>query len=220
MLIPEGVRVTPDNSNVSVIDVIRIVCFTRSNGQMQSASGQKNASDYLKFLFNAAGAKWNPDGKYKFKGQGQRPTPIVATDRLPQLIRILVCKMRRSLRWKRATLEKYGCDCADLDLEWRMFVESEIMPHLLKAFAACSPKPQFACGPYRIDLYLPLPKIAVECDELGHGGYKKEAELRRERFITESLDCRFVRFNPHCSNFDVMDVVGLIVRAMTIEAKP
>ncbi len=118
------------------------------------------------------------------------------------------------MSWKRRMLEEYGCETENVDVEARVYTESEIVPQLTKAFAACNPMTQFGVGPYRVDIYLQGPKIAVECDENGHSSYGKVAEASRESFIKETLGCRFVRFNPHAAGFDVLDVVAAIVRTM------
>lgn len=68
---------------------------------------------------------------------------------------------------------------------------------------------EFKIGKYRIDLYLPKYKIAIECDEYGHKGYKDE-EIR-EQFIRQQLDCKFVRFNPHEEGFSILHVIKTLL---------
>ncbi len=207
-----NIRITPNGKSVSLIDVIRIVCFTRQDGSGFLPSARTSAQEYTNRL-----PGWAPDGKYKFKGRGQQYTPIVSLERLPALIRILICKMRRSMKWKRETLMLYGCCTEELDVDARFYVEAEVLPHLTRAFAACGPTPQMRIGPYRIDLYLLGPKIAVECDENGHSGYNKNQEAGRESFIQQALGCSFVRFNPQAQGFDLMDTVAAIVDKMVIK---
>ncbi|KAK9831271.1 hypothetical protein WJX74_010051 [Apatococcus lobatus] len=200
-----NIRITPDCKSVSAIDVTRALCLSGKT----LAGANANALTLLNRLVG-----WTPDGKIKFRGRGQQHTPIVSLERLPQLIRKLICKMRRSMKWKRQMLAEFGCCTEELDMEATVYVEAEVMPHLIKAFAACDPMPQFAIGPYRIDLYLAGPKIAVECDENGHSGYDKMAEATREAFVKETLGCSFARFNPHAPGFEVMDAVAAVVKAM------
>lgn len=63
-------------------------------------------------------------------------------------------------------------------------------------------------GNYRIDLYLPEVRLAVECDEQGHAPYDQNAERAREDAIRASLGCTFLRFDPAEPGFDLARVVG------------
>jgi hypothetical protein len=53
--------------------------------------------------------------------------------------------------------------------------------------------------PYRIDLYFPKYRLAVECDEYFHDN-KKEEDIKRENYIKEKLDCKFLRFKQDKKN--------------------
>ena len=70
---------------------------------------------------------------------------------------------------------------------------------------------QFRIGPYRIDLYLAGPKIAIECDEHGHRKYDQGMEAARELFIKEHLGCCFVRYDPFTRDFSVNHVAARVV---------
>ena len=61
---------------------------------------------------------------------------------------------------------------------------------------------------YRVDLYLPQQKIAVEIDELGHAGRDPDYEAEREKRITEHLQCKFIRFNPDEANFKMSQCIA------------
>jgi len=86
--------------------------------------------------------------------------------------------------------------------------ETEAMIFLQKALLGVETKPQFSCGPYRIDLYLPEYKIAIECDEVGHCGSRLSMDEKREKFIMNELGCTFLRFRPDDKDFDLAEVVG------------
>lgn len=212
-----AIRMTPDGKQASVIDLIGVICFLDNANKLTS-----NAADKASVYWNRLRREHEHVGAlsmdFKFKGRGQRYTPVMLLEQLPLLIRKLVCKMRRSMKWKREMLAAYGCSTEDVDLEARVFVEAEIMPHLIKAFAACDPRPQFSIGPYRIDLYLAKPKIAVECDENGHSGYDRLAEASRESLIKQALGCSFVRFNPQAHGFGVSDAMAAVVKALIDKA--
>jgi very-short-patch-repair endonuclease len=70
---------------------------------------------------------------------------------------------------------------------------------------------QFRVNGYRIDLYFPDHRIAVECDELGHRRYDADAEAQRQRRIEQTLNCSFVRYNPDARGFNIGDVVNHLI---------
>ena len=71
---------------------------------------------------------------------------------------------------------------------------------------------QFSVGEYRIDLYLPNLKIAIECDENGHSDRELEQEFKRQNFIKQQLNCEFIRFNPDDDNFNIGKVINQILK--------
>ena len=71
---------------------------------------------------------------------------------------------------------------------------------------------QFSVGEYRIDLYLPNLKIAIECDENGHSNRDLEQEFKRQNFIKQQLNCEFIRFNPDDDNFNIGKVINQILK--------
>ena len=73
-------------------------------------------------------------------------------------------------------------------------------------------KRQYAVGKYFVDLYIPKYKIIVECDEFGHHGYKKEDETLRENFIIKELNCKFIRFNPCSTEFQLSELLNSILK--------
>jgi len=78
--------------------------------------------------------------------------------------------------------------------------EDHWISRIKKATHRFSSETQFSVGTYRIDLYFPSERLAVECDEHNHAAYRSDAEAKREAFLESTLNCRFYRFNPHCSN--------------------
>jgi hypothetical protein len=68
---------------------------------------------------------------------------------------------------------------------------------------------------YRIDLYFPDHRIAVECDEEGHRQRDPVYEADRQRFITDKLGCVFVRYNPHDPSYTPEGVADSIMAAVT-----
>lgn len=47
---------------------------------------------------------------------------------------------------------------------------------------------------YRIDLYIPIIKLAIEYDEKQHK-YNKKKDKKREEFIIKELNCKFIRLD-------------------------
>ena len=55
--------------------------------------------------------------------------------------------------------------------------------------------------PYRIDLYIHELCIAIECDEFNHQDRDATYEKKRQDYIENKLECKFIRFNPDDPNF-------------------
>jgi len=55
---------------------------------------------------------------------------------------------------------------------------------------------QFIIGSYRIDIYFIKYKLAIECDEYFHI-FQKEDDIKRETFIINQLNCKFIRFSQN-----------------------
>lgn len=67
---------------------------------------------------------------------------------------------------------------------------------------------QKSVGRYRIDLYLPDYKIAMEIDEHGHRDRDLHNEKCREDFLKRALGCNFYRINPDDENFNIFKMCG------------
>jgi very-short-patch-repair endonuclease len=65
---------------------------------------------------------------------------------------------------------------------------------------------QYIMGSYRIDLYFPKYKLAVECDEYNHSDRDIHKEKERETYI-KSLGNILIRYNPNMPNFDISNVL-------------
>lgn len=82
--------------------------------------------------------------------------------------------------------------------------EQRTINRIMKAFANEEQDYQFAIGPYKIDLYFPKYKLAVECD--GHN----DGNIKREEYLKDRLNCKFIRYNPDHKEFDIFDVINNI----------
>ena len=72
-------------------------------------------------------------------------------------------------------------------------------------------KRQYRVDKYFVDLYIPELHLCVECDEMNHVNYDIGAETTRQAFIESKLGCKFLRFNPNASDFDLSDVINAIL---------
>lgn len=75
-------------------------------------------------------------------------------------------------------------------------------------------KLQYCCLTYKIDMYLPQHKIAIEIDEMGHQDRNQQYEILREDGIKSALNCKFLRINPHKSNFRIAAEIGKLTRLL------
>lgn len=89
--------------------------------------------------------------------------------------------------------------------------ETETLSFLRKVFTGVDMVPQYQCGKYRIDMYIPSCKLAIECDEDGtHRHSKALADFDRERWIKGELGCSFLRYQPDEPGFDIAQVAGKV----------
>lgn len=74
--------------------------------------------------------------------------------------------------------------------------------------------PQYMCGPYKIDLYLPDYCICIECDERNHKDRPAAGESIRQAYIQHALGAKFIRFDPSISTFELPQLVGKVLKLM------
>lgn len=89
--------------------------------------------------------------------------------------------------------------------------ERETLNQIISAFKHLQLVQQYKVSSFRIDLYFPDYKIAVECDENGHKHYQRDAEATRQAYIEQALGCKFVRYNPDALDFNIGDVIHRIM---------
>jgi len=89
-----------------------------------------------------------------------------------------------------------------------------IITHAIKGFAKF--KKQYSVYQFKIDLYLPEQKIAIECDESSHKGYNQSNEKFRETVIKEKLNCEFIRFSPSPPS-NIGDIINKIFRIIDFQ---
>ena len=89
--------------------------------------------------------------------------------------------------------------------------EAETLSCILKTFRGEDMKEQYTVDGYRIDLYFPTHKLAIECDEFGHKDRDITYEVTRQNHIETKLGCTFIRYNPDAKDFDIFDVLNSII---------
>ena len=90
--------------------------------------------------------------------------------------------------------------------------EAETLSCILKSFNVENMKEQYTVDGYRIDLYFPIHKLAIECDELGHKDRDIGYEVTRQKYIETKLGCTFIRYNPDAKDFDIFSVINSIMK--------
>jgi very-short-patch-repair endonuclease len=100
----------------------------------------------------------------------------------------------------------------DIFVITRLLKEQETIGQIIQAFSHLSPQRQYIVGTYRMDLYFPDQKLAVECDEWGHRDRDPNQEATREDYIKKHLSCKILRYNPDSPGFCVFDVINKIIR--------
>ena len=84
------------------------------------------------------------------------------------------------------------------------------MSQIMQAFNGEEMIRQFGAGKYRIDLYFPKCKLAIEYDEFDHHDRDIGYEVERQKHIEQLLNSNFVRFSPVAKDFFILEVVKKI----------
>ena len=71
---------------------------------------------------------------------------------------------------------------------------------------------QYKIGIYRIDLYFPKYKLAIEVDENNHKDRCEIYENKRKRYLEKQLGCKFIRFNPDEEKFNIGNIISDIMK--------
>ncbi len=88
-------------------------------------------------------------------------------------------------------------------------IETETINFIKKCFSNEETITQYSILNYRIDLYFPKYKLAIECDEKEHKN-KIEEDIKRENEIKSILNCTFIRYKPEEKDFCISYVINSI----------
>jgi very-short-patch-repair endonuclease len=81
--------------------------------------------------------------------------------------------------------------------------EIAFLSALKRAFKDIEMIDQYYVDKYRIDVYIPAYKLAIEFDELQHER-QKEADEKRQQYIEDKLKCKFLRVRENDDIFDAI----------------
>jgi very-short-patch-repair endonuclease len=92
----------------------------------------------------------------------------------------------------------------------RSSIEADTLRIIKSAFQHLNPIEQFFVSGYRIDLYFPQHRIAVECDEPYHS-YRTKKDIERQDCITSILGCSWIRYEPQEKGFCIGAVINQLI---------
>ena len=105
--------------------------------------------------------------------------------------------------------KKLGCNVIDVFNT----NEQSLIGAIKDAFEGENMQTQYYVLGYKIDLYFPDYKIAIEDDEFNHIDRDPEYEAKRRIEREEELDCAFIRFNTtDAPNFKIKKAINEMYR--------
>lgn len=137
--------------------------------------------------------------------------PVQTKGGLQKSVCLSFTGVQRVLSKSRSTYSKELAEAFNMQIHSNLFlpVESETVRFLMDAFKGFSAEPQYAVDKYRIDLYFPDHRLAVECDEeQNHSHLYISDDKVRQAVIQNKLQCNFVRFRPQASDFSYAKLVN------------
>ena len=194
-------RVRKDDIYVSVLDLIRSITGGTSSSAQTKLRGMLKSDAFLSSIITSR--RLNEKGV---------TTPVVSSgDHADYICTRVIAGLRKSTREKQAMAEKHGVSGM---LHVMTPVECDYMDILEDAFRAYDPRRQYRVGGYRVDLYLRIPRIVIECDEDGHKAYCQQREMQREAHVRIQTGSTFVRFDPYERGFRfgrfIAKIMGMI----------
>ena len=84
--------------------------------------------------------------------------------------------------------------------------ETQFINQIKIAFSNLDMKEQFQCLNYRIDLYFPIFKLAIEFDE-NHSYKGSNADIKRQQLCENYLGCKFIRVKETDDIFVVINTI-------------
>jgi very-short-patch-repair endonuclease len=172
------------------------------------------ASDIAKYLNikNPRGINITSSEKIKLKSQTNGGNQNVAFLTVNGLKELLVKTRKCNAR---VLAQIFGID---LNVETILCDEAQTLSRIQTVFADEEMIEQYQVGNYRIDLYFPKYKIAIECDEMHHDQKINQINDKlREQYIKEKIGCSFIRYRPSDDIFQVLHHISLRIRKSQLE---
>jgi very-short-patch-repair endonuclease len=92
-------------------------------------------------------------------------------------------------------------------------IESNTVGTIMAALEDLIPcQRQYTVNGYKVDLYLPTVRLAIECDEHGHKSYARLKEIVRQVCIEVTQACTFLRYDPYAPDFDIGTIINKILK--------
>jgi len=73
---------------------------------------------------------------------------------------------------------------------------------------------QYPLGSYRLDMYIPVYKVVIEVDEIGHSDRDLTYEKERENYIKSNLTRKILRINPNDVHFRIAREISKLNKLM------
>lgn len=98
-------------------------------------------------------------------------------------------------------------------------IEIDTIRAILETFDEQEMILQYHVVKYRIDLYFPRYKIAIECDE-HHHKYQRHNDIERMNIIKEFIpNIEFIRYDPDDKDFNIYNVLNRIMKSILLKSK-
>ena len=120
--------------------------------------------------------------------------------------------VERKIRSRRLSSKKFleFKEKLALDPNKYNFDEKDIISALQVAFEGEIMHTQYCIKNKRLDHYFPEHKLAIETDEYGHIGRRREHEQSGQVMIEEKRGCKFIRINPDAAEFNINRAINQV----------
>ena len=86
----------------------------------------------------------------------------------------------------------------------------KVLEGIMRMFKNEDIETQYVIEEYRVDLYFKRYKLAIEFEENSSKQVDSDKEKRRQELIEKNIVCKFIRFNPDQSGFNIIDLLSQI----------
>lgn len=94
----------------------------------------------------------------------------------------------------------------------------DLLEMILEPFKFKCIRQYLVCNKFRIDLYIPNLKLAIEYDENNHKDYTYKRQKGRQKEIEQKLGCKFIRVNDSETNEYNVGLVMKVIYDLKIKA--